>query len=58
MKLEIEAAVELFKRFVVRNDSFSKDQVKTFCDHLHELLVQKFEGHWYDVDPAKGNGFR
>jgi hypothetical protein len=34
------------------------DQRSIFCDRLQELLIARYQGHWYPDEPHRGCAFR
>ncbi|VEN39786.1 unnamed protein product [Callosobruchus maculatus] len=58
MKEEILTAVMFFIRFIEKSDSFPRDQLENFKKHLTELLIARFEKHWFPNLPSKGQGYR
>ncbi|KAK9719177.1 BTG family [Popillia japonica] len=58
MKEEILAAVMFLIRFIEKSDTFPRDQIENFKNHLTALLMQRFEKHWFPEVPAKGQGYR
>ncbi|XP_022904258.1 protein BTG1-like [Onthophagus taurus] len=58
MKEEILAAVMFLIRFIEKSDTFPRDQIENFKNHLTVLLTQRFEKHWFPEVPAKGQGYR
>ncbi|EEZ99582.2 protein BTG1 [Tribolium castaneum] len=58
MKEEILAAVMFFIRFIEKSDKFPQDQIENFKKHLTELLMERFEKHWFPELPTKGQAYR
>lgn len=45
-------------RFIEKSETFPRDQLDNFKQHLTTLLTQRFEKHWFPEVPAKGQGYR
>jgi len=58
MKEEILAAVMFFTKFIEKSDKFPQDQLENFKQHLTELLMERFEKHWFPELPSKGQAYR
>lgn len=58
MKEEILTAVMFFIRFIEKSDTFPRDQLENFKRHLTQLLIERFEKHWFPNLPTKGQGYR
>ncbi|KAJ3661434.1 hypothetical protein Zmor_005829 [Zophobas morio] len=58
MKEEILAAVMFFIRFIEKSDKFPQDQIENFKKHLTELLMERFEKHWFPELPTRGQAYR
>lgn len=56
MDLEIQVAVQFVLSFFA--GKFSKDKENNFVSLLKELLMKKFNGHWYPEKPTKGSAYR
>lgn len=58
MKEEISSAVSFLLRFIEKSETFPRDQIENFKNHLTALLTKRFEKHWFPEVPAKGQGYR
>ncbi|KAG5889533.1 hypothetical protein JTB14_036624 [Gonioctena quinquepunctata] len=58
MKEEIMTAVMFFIRFIEKSDTFPREQLENFKRYLSELLIERFEKHWFPNLPTKGQGYR
>ena len=58
MREEIGAAVVFLTRLVKKNQSLSEDQVEAFSKCLSGILEDRFQDHWYQDKPQKGQGYR
>lgn len=58
MKEEVLAAVMFFIRFIEKSESFPRDQLENFKSHLTQLLMERFDKHWFPELPTKGQGYR
>ena len=58
MKKEITCAVNLLKTFCRNNSADVAEDVDVFCNSLFISIEKKFQGHWYPLEPNRGNGFR
>src|SRR5690606_33200197 len=57
MKEEIAAA----SQWLVANTSrrgMAENVLAEFEKHLAALMEQKFQGHWHENDPSRGQGYR
>jgi len=41
-----------------RQGALTAEQRKSFSDALADLLIQKYQNHWYLDNPLRGNGYR
>ncbi|KDR13273.1 Protein BTG3, partial [Zootermopsis nevadensis] len=55
---EISAAVIFLARLIERSENFNQEQLEDFKEHLSQLLVERFENHWFPDQPCKGQGYR
>lgn len=55
---EISAAVLFLVRLIEKSENFNQEQLQEFQKHLSELLVERFENHWFPDQPCKGQGYR
>lgn len=55
---EISAAVLFLIRLIEKSENFNQDQLQDFQKQLSELLVKRFENHWFPEQPCKGQGYR
>jgi protein Tob/BTG len=55
---EISAAVDFIVRLIERSENFNKEQLDNFKTCLSQLLVERFENHWFPDHPSKGQGYR
>ncbi|KAK3919586.1 Maternal B9.15 protein [Frankliniella fusca] len=58
MRDEISAAVLFLVRLIERSDKCNQAQLEGFKTHLSDLLMQRFENHWFPEKPCKGQGYR
>lgn len=58
MRDEISAAVLFLVRLIERSENFNQAQLERFKTHLSDLLMQRFENHWFPDKPCKGQGYR
>ncbi|XP_046399844.1 maternal B9.15 protein-like [Ischnura elegans] len=58
MKEEISAAVVFLVRLIGRNENFNTEQLEGLERRLSELLLERFQGHWFPDRPARGQGYR
>jgi len=58
MRDEISAAVLFLVRLIERSENFNKRQLDEFKAHLSDLLMARFENHWFPETPCKGQGYR
>lgn len=59
MKEEIAAAVVFLSRFMKNNNNNkAKEKTDEFSSCLSALLRDRFENHWYQDEPFKGQGYR
>ncbi|XP_034235290.1 protein BTG4-like [Thrips palmi] len=58
MRDEISAAVLFLVRLIERSENFNSAQLERFKTHLSDLLMQRFENHWFPDKPFKGQGYR
>lgn len=58
MRDEISAAVLFLARLIEKSENFNKGQLEEFKTRLSELLVERFENHWFPDQPFKGQGYR
>lgn len=62
MKAECEAASWWFTSQLQGGNNYlgnlSSEQILTFQKSLLEILLKKYEGHWYEAEPDRGNAFR
>ena len=56
MDLEVQVAVQFVLSFFA--GKFNKDKENNFVRLLKELLMKKFNGHWYPEKPTKGSAYR
>ena len=54
MHKEITAAVLFLVQLIERSKKFTPDQLVCFQQRLVELLIEKFENHWFPEQPFKG----
>ncbi|KAJ9588354.1 hypothetical protein L9F63_018280, partial [Diploptera punctata] len=55
---EISAAVIFLVRLIEKSENFNQDQLEHFKARLSELLIERFENHWFPDQPCKGQGYR
>lgn len=58
MRDEISAAVVFLVRLIEKSENFNREQLEHFKNRLSELLLEKFENHWFPEKPDKGQGYR
>ncbi|CAH1396036.1 unnamed protein product [Nezara viridula] len=58
MRDEISAAVVFLVRLIEKSENFNREQLEHFKSRLSELLLEKFENHWFPEKPDKGQGYR
>lgn len=58
MRDEISAAVLFLVRLIERSENCNQAQLEGFKTHLSDLLMQRFENHWFPEKPFKGQGYR
>uniref|UniRef100_A0A1B6C3B4 Anti-proliferative protein domain-containing protein n=1 Tax=Clastoptera arizonana TaxID=38151 RepID=A0A1B6C3B4_9HEMI len=58
MRDEISAAVVFLARLIEKGENFNPEKLENFKTHLSELLVERFENHWFPELPHKGQGYR
>lgn len=55
---EISAAVIFLVRLIEKSENFNQEQLEHFKARLSELLIERFENHWFPDQPCKGQGYR
>lgn len=55
---EISAAVLFLTRLIGKNENLNPLQIEEFKTRLSNLLVQRFQNHWFPEKPFKGQGYR
>lgn len=55
---EISAAVLFLVRLIEKGENFNQEQLQDFQKNLSDLLVERFENHWFPDQPCKGQGYR
>lgn len=55
---EISAAVLFLARLIEKGENFNHEKLEDFKARLSELLVERFENHWFPELPQKGQGYR
>lgn len=55
---EISAAVIFLVRLIERSENFNQEQLEDFKTRLSQLLVERFQNHWFPDQPCKGQGYR
>ena len=58
MREEVAAAVVFITRLVKRNECLSADKIAFFSERLSGILIARFENHWYQDKPQKGQAYR
>lgn len=58
MKEEISAAVVFLVRLIGRSENFNSEQLEGLERRISELLLERFEGHWFPDRPTRGQGYR
>ncbi|XP_013776176.1 maternal B9.10 protein-like [Limulus polyphemus] len=58
MKDEISAAVTFLIRLVEKNLNLNNAKVEEFKNHLNDLLMERFQNHWFPEKPCKGQAYR
>ncbi|XP_054282073.1 maternal B9.15 protein-like [Macrosteles quadrilineatus] len=58
MREEISAAVIFLARLLEKGENFNPRQLEEFKARLSELLIERFENHWFPDLPQKGQGYR
>ncbi|XP_050301695.1 protein BTG4-like [Anthonomus grandis grandis] len=58
MKEEVCAAVKFFLCFLEKSEKVPREQLSNFEKHLTDLLIERFERHWFPDLPSKGQGYR
>lgn len=58
MKREIEAAVTWLTNLLRARQDLSTTQLEDFKSALRSILEEKFQGHWYENPPWRGQGYR
>ncbi|CAG9770710.1 unnamed protein product [Ceutorhynchus assimilis] len=58
MKEEICAAAKFFACFLEKSEKVPREQLSNFEKHLTDLLIERFEKHWFPDLPSKGQGYR
>lgn len=58
MREEIGAAVLFITRLIRQSGSLSSEKVVEFSNSLSAILNEKFQNHWYQDHPTKGQGYR
>ncbi|XP_066250015.1 maternal B9.15 protein-like [Euwallacea similis] len=58
MKEEVFAAVKFFACFLEKSEKVPREQLSNFEKHLTDLLIERFEKHWFPDLPSKGQGYR
>lgn len=58
MREEIGAAVLFITRLIRQSGSVSSEKVVEFSNSLSAILNEKFQNHWYQDHPTKGQGYR
>jgi protein Tob/BTG len=54
---EISAAVDFIVRLIERSENFNKEQLENFKTRFSQLLVERFENHWFPYHQCKGQGY-
>lgn len=58
MYLEIEAAVRFFMKILSLKNILTADQLDSLGKNLACLLRERYRGHWYPDQPARGQAYR
>ncbi|XP_030766255.1 protein BTG3-like [Sitophilus oryzae] len=58
MREEVCAAVKFFACFLEKSEKVPREQLCNFEKHLTDLLIERFEKHWFPDLPSKGQGYR
>ena len=59
MKEEIRVGVEFLRQFLAKyGQRLTQAQIDTFASKLTTLLESRYQSHWYDKQPMKGQAFR
>jgi len=58
MHEEISAAVIFLARLIEKGENFNHKKLEEFKTCLSELLIKRFENHWFPDSPQKGQGYR
>lgn len=58
MRDEISAAVLFLARLIEKGENFNQGQLEDFKTRLSQLLLERFENHWFPEVPHKGQGYR
>ena len=58
MKPEISAAAHFLSRIFLGHDNVASEKVAEFKQHLSELLEERFQDHWHETCPTKGQAYR
>lgn len=58
MRDEISAAVLFLARLIEKGENFNQGQLEDFKARLSQLLLERFENHWFPELPHKGQGYR
>ncbi|GFG38264.1 hypothetical protein Cfor_08916, partial [Coptotermes formosanus] len=54
----ITAAVIFLVRLIERSENFNQEQLEDFKEGLTQMLVERFETHWFPDQPCRGQGYR
>ena len=58
MKEEIGEGVNFLRQFLAKYGQLSQDQIAQFGYQLTGILEKRYENHWYESKPMKGQAFR
>lgn len=60
MKEEIQEAIEFLVKnlFKTNLNSFNENEISELRANLSQILHERYQGHWYDDKPYKGQGYR
>ncbi|CAH0392943.1 unnamed protein product [Bemisia tabaci] len=55
---EISVAVIFLVRLIEKSANFNQEQLEGFKQRLSELLMKRFQNHWFPETPARGQAYR
>lgn len=58
MKLEVKSAVDFLSRILRASKDVTLEQSQIFNNTLQNLLITRYENHWFPEKPFKGSAYR